>query len=72
METSHQALERCGLLAKVPQVERDAILIYEYLKLKTKQDGHTGVQFDAIMNKFGSELGLIEEAHQFLEKHKVI
>ena len=71
VETSHQALERSGLLSKVPQVEREAILMYEYIKRKTKEEGHTCVKFDAIMNYFGSELGLIEDAHQFLEKNKV-
>ena len=59
-------------MAKVPQVEREAILMYEYIKDKTKQDGHTCVKFDAIMNYFGSILSMIEEAHGFLEDNKVM
>ena len=59
-------------MAKVPQVEREAILMYEYIKDRTKQDGHTCVRFDAIMNYFGSVLSQIEDAHQFLEKNKVL
>lgn len=71
METSSDALERSGLMANVPQVEKDAILMYEYIKRKTKEEGHTCVKFDSIMDYFGSQLGLIEEAHQFLEQNKV-
>ena len=72
VETNSDALERSGLMAKVPQVEREAILMYEYIKDKTKQDGHTCVKFDAIMNYFGSILSMIEEAHEFLEDNKVM
>ena len=71
VETSSDALERSGLMTKVPQVQKEAILIYEYIKRKTKEEGHTCVKFDSIMDYFGSQISLIEEAHQFLEKNKV-
>ena len=49
-ETSSEALYKSGLMAKIPQHEQDAILIYEYIKKETKENGHTCVHFNKILD----------------------
>lgn len=52
-ETSYEALRKSGLLTKVPQNVRDAILMYEYIKKDTKENGHTYIHFSRILDVLG-------------------
>ncbi|KAL4233669.1 hypothetical protein ACF0H5_008351 [Mactra antiquata] len=70
-ETSYEALQKAGLMPKIEQDIRDAILMYEFIKKETKENGHTYIQFNRILDVLGSVVQQFEEALIFLNKNKV-
>ncbi|XP_053398200.1 DNA helicase B-like [Mercenaria mercenaria] len=70
-ETSYDALTKSGLLAKVPQNIQDAILMYEFIKKDTKENGHTYIHFSRILDVLSPVVQLFEEGLEFLNKNKV-
>jgi len=50
VETTSEALTKSGQMGKVPQDVKDAIYMYEYLKRETKENGHTCIKYDKILD----------------------
>ena len=50
VETTSEALTKSGQMGKVPQDVKDAIYMYEYMKRETKENGHTCIKYDKILD----------------------
>ncbi|KAH3739114.1 hypothetical protein DPMN_045761 [Dreissena polymorpha] len=71
METSSEALTRCGLLGRVSEDVCGAVYMYEYLKRETKENGHTGVLYDRVMDTLSPTVSTLEQSLDFLNGHKI-
>ncbi|KAK7108691.1 hypothetical protein V1264_016376 [Littorina saxatilis] len=45
IEANYKAYQAAGLMDQIPQVEKDALYIYEVLKTDASRDGHTFISF---------------------------
>ncbi|XP_052808571.1 DNA helicase B-like isoform X2 [Mya arenaria] len=70
-ETSSEALVRSGLMGKVPEEERGAIYMYEYIKRDTRENGHTCVLCEKMMDALGPTVRTLEESLEFLNGCKI-
>ena len=52
-ETTSEALVRSGLMEKVPEDERGAVYMYEHIKRDTRENGHTCVHYEKMLDALG-------------------
>jgi len=52
-ETTSEALVRSGLMEKVPEEERGAVYMYEHIKRDTRENGHTCVHYEKMLDALG-------------------
>lgn len=65
------SIQRAGLFDNLDQVNKEALIIYDFLKTDSRQNGHTQISLAKLKMKMENECRVFDEALKFLKRHKI-
>ncbi|XP_052088633.1 DNA helicase B-like [Mytilus californianus] len=70
-EAALMSIQRAGLFDDLDQVNKEALIIYDFLKTDSRQHGHTQISLVKLKQKMENECRVFDEALKFLKRHKI-
>ncbi|XP_076076993.1 DNA helicase B-like isoform X1 [Mytilus galloprovincialis] len=70
-EVALMSIQRAGLFDDLDQVNKEALIIYDFLKTDSRQNGHTQISLAKLKMKMENECRVFDEALKFLKRHKI-
>ena len=71
-EASLLSIKRADIFDSLEQVNKDALVIYDFLKTDSRQHGHTQISLDRLKQKLEKECPDFDDAMKFLKRNKVV